>query len=123
MSLIGWILALVLALVFAASGGLKLATPKTKLAENPNMAWTADFSASQIKAIGAVEIIGALGVVLPWLFNIAAVLTPLAALGLAIVMVAAMVTHARRKEQKALPINAVLLVLALVVMVIRFAQL
>ncbi|MGI8417234.1 MAG: DoxX family protein [Nakamurella sp.] len=123
MSLIGWILALVLALAFAASGGLKLATPKSKLAENPNMAWTEDFSGAAIKAIGAVEVIGALGVVLPWLFNIAAVLTPLAALGLAIVMAVAMVVHVRRKEQKPLPINAVLLVLALIVMVIRFAQL
>lgn len=123
MSFIGWLLALVLALVFAAAGGMKLATPKTKLVENPNMAWAQDFSASQIKAIGAVEIVGALGVVLPWLFNIAPVLTPIAALGLAVVMVLAMLTHVRRKEQKALPITAVLLLLALVVMVIRFAQL
>ncbi|MDQ2955871.1 MAG: DoxX family protein [Actinomycetota bacterium] len=123
MSVLGWILAGALAAVFFAAGSAKLATPKQKLEANPNMAWTVNFSESQVKAIGAVEVLGALGVVLPWLLNIAPVLTPVAALGLAITMVAAAIVHGRRGEKQALPINAVLLVLALVVAVIRFSQL
>ena len=52
--------------------------------------------------------------------DILAVLAPLAALGLALLMVGAAVTHARRKETSAIAINLVLLALAAVAVVGRF---
>jgi hypothetical protein len=116
-----WIVAGLLAALYVVAGGVKLATPKAKLLENPNMGWTADFSEAAVKAIGAVEVLGALGVILPRALDIAPVLTPLAATGLAIVQLGAIVVHARRKETKALPMNVVLLVLAAFVAVGRFA--
>jgi hypothetical protein len=116
-----WIAAGLLAALYLGAGGMKLATPREKLLENPRMGWTADFSAAALKGIGAVEILGALGLILPRALDIAPVLTPLAATGLAIVQVGAIVVHARRKETEALPMNVVLLVLAAFVAVGRFA--
>lgn len=121
MNVVLWIAAGLLAVLYLGAGGMKLATPREKLLENPNMGWTADFPAAAIKGIGAIEIVGAIGLILPWALDIAPVLTPLAAAGLAIVQIGAIIVHARRKETKALPMNVVLLVLAAFVAVGRFA--
>ncbi len=124
MNVLAWILSGLLALVFLGAGAAKLATPREKLLANPRMAWVSDFTASQVKGIGTVEVLGALGVILPWATGIARVLTPLAAVGLALVMVGALAAHGRRGElRQALPVNAALFVLAAAVAVIRFSQL
>ncbi|MEV6285723.1 DoxX family protein [Kribbella sp. NPDC051770] len=115
-----WIVAGVLAAFFLAAGASKLSQSKAKLGENPNMKWTEDFSAGTLKFIGAVEVLGAVGVILPALLDIAPILVPLAAVGLAVIMAGAVVTHTRRNEYKTLPINVVVLVLALVLAVFRF---
>jgi uncharacterized membrane protein YphA (DoxX/SURF4 family) len=115
-----WIVAGVLAAFFLAAGLTKLSQSKAKLGENPQMGWTKDFSAGTIKLIGAAEVLGALGLILPGAFDIAPVLVPLAASGLAIIMIGAIVTHARRKEPKPIIINAVVLILALLVAIFRF---
>lgn len=121
MNVVLWVVAGLLAALYLAAGGMKLATPREKLLENPNMGWTADFSDAGVKGIGAVEILGALGLILPWALDIAPVLTPLAATGLAVIQIGAIIVHARRKETKALPMNVVLLVLAAFVAIGRFA--
>jgi len=124
MNVLAWVLSGLLALAYAAAGGAKLATPYAKLIENPRMAWAGDFSGPQVKLIGAVEVLGALGLVLPWLLDVVPVLTPVAAVGLAIVMLGALAAHARRGELKqALPVNAALFAVAVVIAAIRFFQL
>ena len=119
MNVVAWILQIVLALAFVAAGGMKLARPKPALV-GAGMGWAEDFSDPNVKLIGAVEIIGAVGLIVPWLTGIAPVLTPLAAVGLALVMAGAVVTHIRRKEQFVPPL--VLGALSLVVAVLRFAS-
>lgn len=119
-----WVLSGLLAVVFLAAGLAKLLTPREKLLANRNMGWVEDFSEPQVKGIGALEVLGAVGVVLPWLLDIAPVLTPIAAFGLAGIMVGAMATHLRRGEAKqALPVNLVLGALALAVGILRVGQL
>jgi len=113
-----WIVQILLALAFLGAGLMKATRPKSTL--QSQMAWVDSFSDGQVKAIGAVEVLGALGLVLPWATGIATVLTPLAAVGLMIVMVGAAVTHLRRKEAKLLPVPAVLFVLAAIVAIGRF---
>ncbi|KAA0023807.1 DoxX family protein [Antrihabitans cavernicola] len=120
MNVVLWIIALLLAAVYLGAGIMKLVTPRPKLVENPNMAWAQDFSQNAIKGIGAVEVLGAAGLILPRLTGLAEVFTPLAALGLAAVQVGAIVVHYRRGETKNLPVNAVLLILALIVAFGRF---
>lgn len=123
MNVLGWILSAVLALAFLGSGLMKVTRPREKLLEDERMGWVNDFPANQVKGIGAVEVVGALGVILPWLLGIARVLTPIAALGLAGVMTGATIVHNRRGERQAFPITIGLLTLAVVVAVIRFTQL
>lgn len=118
MNVILWIIAIVLAVVFLMAGLAKVSQPKEKLAEK--MGWVEDWSPNAVKLIGAVEILGAIGLVLPAATGVATVLTPLAATGLAIVMLLAAVVHARRKEQQLIAVNVVLLVLAAFVAVMRF---
>jgi uncharacterized membrane protein YphA (DoxX/SURF4 family) len=115
-----WIVAGVLAAFFLAAGLTKLSQSKAKLGENPQMKWTEDFSAGTLKLIGTAETLGALGLILPGALDIAPVLVPLAASGLAVIMVGAIITHARRKEYPPLAINVPMLILALVVAIFRF---
>ncbi len=114
-----WVIAGLLAAAFFLAGLMKVAQPKEKLAES-GMGWTGDFSAGAVKAIGAVEVLGALGLILPAALDTAPVLVPLAATGLALTMAGAAVVHARRKENQMIGANVVLLILAAVVAWGRF---
>jgi uncharacterized membrane protein YphA (DoxX/SURF4 family) len=107
-----WALQILLALAFGAAGLMKATQPKEKLAAN--LPWVEDFSAGTVKAIGVVEVLGAIGLILPAALDILPVLTPLAAAGLAITMVLAAVVHLRRKEYSGIVVNAVLFTLSLI---------
>jgi hypothetical protein len=112
-----WIVAAVAALAFGAAGSLKLSQPKEKLQDR--MAWVEDFSPNMVRLIGAVELLGALGLILPGVTGIAPVLVPIAAAGLAITMLLAAGVHLRRGEPKLVPVNLVLFLLPAVVAVGR----
>ena len=109
-----WIIATVLAVAFLAAGAMKLLQPKEKLVAS-GMGWANDFSAVTVKGIAVLEILAALGLVLPAVLGIAPVLVPLAALGLVLIMIGAAITHARRKESPMVIANAALLILAAVI--------
>src|SRR3954454_8634767 len=114
-----WIIAGLLALAFLAAGAMKLSQSKEKLAAS-GMAWAGDYSSGSVKGVGAIEVLGALGLILPALLVIAPILTPIAALGLAIVMVGAIIVHIRRKENQALAAPVILLILCAIVAWGRF---
>ena len=113
-----WIIAGFLALAFLGAGLTKVTQPKEKLATR--MAWTNDFSAGMVKTIGILEILAAIGLILPAVLDVAPVFVPLAALGLVALMIGAVATHVRRKESQMIAGNLVLLVLAAVVVWGRF---
>jgi uncharacterized membrane protein YphA (DoxX/SURF4 family) len=121
MNLTLWIIAGVLAAVFAASGVMKIAVPKDKLVTS-GQGWAEPVSPAAIRLIGVAELLGAIGLIVPPLVHIAPVLAPLAAVGLVLVMVGAIVTHSRRKEFPNLVVNLVLLALAATVAWGRFGQ-
>jgi uncharacterized membrane protein YphA (DoxX/SURF4 family) len=120
MNIVLWIVAGVLAAVFAGAGVLKLTQSKEKLAANQNMAWTEPFAPGVIKMIGLLEVLAAIGLILPAALDIVPVFVPLAAVGLVLMMIGAAVTHARRKESQVIVINVVLLALAAIVAWGRF---
>ena len=115
-----WIVSGLVALVFLAAGTMKLARPKEALVAS-GLAWTEDFTEPTVKAIGAAEVLGAIGIVLPALTGIAPILSPIAASTLALVMVGAIVVHVRRKENPT--VNVVLLLLAVASAALGFAAL
>ena len=97
---------------FAYSGVFKLVLPQEKyIAAQP---WAADAPRWAPTGIGVLEILGAIGVILPGLIGVAPVLVPAAATGLALVMAGAVAMHLRRREYPALAPSGVLLVLAVV---------
>ena len=119
MNIVLWILQILLAVAFLGAGIMKATSPKEKLLDR--MAWVEGATPAQVKGVGAVEIIGALGLILPWATNIARILTPLAAVGLAITMLLAAALHVKRKEYKEIAPSAILCVLCVVVAIGRFA--
>ncbi|WP_328994125.1 DoxX family protein [Kribbella sp. NBC_01245] len=113
MNLALWIVTGLLAVAYLVGGGGKVILPKAKIAAaGPSAAWVEDFSAAGVKTIGALEVLAAVGLILPALLDTAPILVPLAASGLVVVMVGAVITRIRRHEPKYLLADVVYLVLA-----------
>lgn len=110
-----WILQFLLAIAFVAAGLMKMTTPKERLLDR--MEWVRGVTPRGIKVIGVIEILGGLGLVLPAVTGIAPVLTLLAAIGLAIVMVLAIWTHIRLQEASQAMPAAVLFVLLVITII------
>ena len=91
-----WVVAGLLAVAFLAAGLMKITSKHDALAEK--QPWVGDFSDGQVKGIGVVEVLGALGLILPAVTGIAPILVPIAATGLAITMVLAAIMHLRRGD-------------------------
>ncbi|GAA3643134.1 DoxX family protein [Nonomuraea antimicrobica] len=109
MNVLLWIVQAALAGLFGMSGQVKLLQPKERLAGR--YPWVDDFSQGAVRFIGVMEVLGAIGVVVPAVTGIVPVLTPIAATGLAVIAVLGAGTHVRRKEPQGVAITAVLLVL------------
>ncbi len=102
-----WVVQIILALAFGASGTLKATRSNAEL--HDQMPFVEDFSEGQVTAIGVAEALAALGMLLPGLVGIAPILTPVAATGLVVVMIGAAVVHARRGgEANMIMVNLVL---------------
>jgi hypothetical protein len=80
-----WTLQAILALLFLFAGGMKLVTPVDELARQSPM------PVAFLRFIGACEVLGAVGLIAPVLTGVMVVLTPLAALGLAVIMAGAVI--------------------------------
>jgi uncharacterized membrane protein YphA (DoxX/SURF4 family) len=115
-----WIIAGILAVAFLVGGVQKVITPKPKLAGMSNQGWAEDFGPGSIKTIGALEILAAIGLTLPAILDIAPIVVPLAAVGLALLMAGAFVVHLRRKESQGMVLTLILLVICLLVAIARF---
>lgn len=107
-----WIVQILLAVAFFMAGMMKATQPIAKLEQM--MPWVNSINPrSRVRIIGILEILAAVGLVLPALTGILPILTPLAALGLILTMIGAMLLHIQRKDPPAmLLINLVLLLLA-----------
>ncbi len=116
-----WAAQILLAVMFGFAGVLKSTQPIDRVIEMTG-GWPKDFSPAMVRLIGIVEVAGALGMILPMLTGILPWLTPLAAIGFAVIQILAIIVHARRHElAKVLPMNLVLLVLSLFVVWARWA--
>jgi len=116
-----WIVQGILAVMFLMVGMMKLTKSKEEMADSN--AWVEDFSQRQVRGIGILEILGAVGLILPILLGILPILTPIAAIGLSLTMAGAFLTHLRRKELVPMGVmNIVLFGMAIFVAVGRFSQ-
>ncbi|MEO8609074.1 MAG: DoxX family protein [Chloroflexota bacterium] len=109
------IVQILLTLLFTSGGLLKLALPYARFVKLPAQSWANDFKPGQVRLIGVFELAAALGMIVPLVSPSLAILTPLAAVGGALVMAGAMATHLRRAEYPNMVGNLVWLGLALFV--------
>ncbi|MEU6881930.1 DoxX family protein [Streptomyces sp. NPDC046712] len=108
-----WIVAGLLAVAYLAGGAGKLIMSKERIAGfGPSSGWVEDFSGGGVKAIGALEVLAAVGLILPAVLDIAPVLVPLAALGLVLLMIGAAIVRLRRHETKLVVVDLLYVALA-----------
>ena len=118
MNVVLWVSQGLLAALFLVAGLTKSVQTMAEMSEK--MLWVATTPEWVVRLAGISEVLGALGVIIPAVMRIRPALSPLAAACLALVMALALVFHLVRGEMYALPINLVLMALALFVAYGRF---
>ncbi|GAB3431163.1 DoxX family protein [Actinophytocola sediminis] len=119
MNLTLWIVAGLLAAIFLASGLQKLFQPTEKLVAG-GYGWVEDLGGGTVKVIGVLEVMAAVGLILPAALDIVPVLVPLAAAGVVLLMAGAVVVHVRRHETRTVAVPLTLLAMAALVAWGRF---
>ena len=109
MPIVLWIIQALLALVFLYSGGKKLIRSNEQIRALP---WARDLSIALVRGIGVLEVLGAIGLILPVVTGILPWLTPLAAAGLVVLMLGAAWINVGLRLYTAFGANLVLLALA-----------
>lgn len=112
-----WVFSVVLALVFLIVGLVRVF--KYELAQD-RFPWVNDVPRALVTVIGVAEILGALGLVLPVATDIYPGLTPVAAAGLAILMLMAGTFHGQRREYQEASVNALLLIMTALIAYARW---
>jgi uncharacterized membrane protein len=105
-----WVIAGLLAAIYGFGGVKKLVQSQDQL--RPMMGWVDAMPMSRVRMIGLVEVLGAVGVIVPALTGVAPGVAVAAAIGLALIQIGAFRLHLSRHELTDLPLNSVLLVLA-----------
>ncbi|MGW6209077.1 DoxX family protein [Streptomyces sp. NPDC055089] len=112
MDLALWITAGLLAAVALLGGVTKTFVPKAKLAAQHGGEWTGEAGTGFVKTLGVLELLAAVGLILPAALDIAPVMVPVTALCWILLMIGAMVTHGRLGQSKLVLVNSVYLALA-----------
>ena len=109
MNILLWVLQILFGIYFTVIGVIHFTLPSGLPAA---MGWMYDLSPAPHYVRGPAEILGGLGLILPGLTRIQTRLTPLAAAGLLLVMIGAIIWHAQRGEMQNIGLNMVLLLVA-----------
>jgi DoxX-like family len=120
MNIVLWIAAGLLALVALVAGSTKTFIPKEKLEHHDGAAWTRGVSPGFVKTLGVLELLAAIGLILPAVVDVAPVMVPVTAVCWVALMIGAMITHARLSQFKLVMVNSVYLALAVFIAVGRF---
>lgn len=105
MNVVLWILQGLLAAAFLMAGLFKtFGYEKAR----QSMPWVKDSSRGLVAFIGISELLGSLGLWLPAVTHVLVILTPAAAIGLAVIMILAAIHHARRGEYSGIIVNVIL---------------
>lgn len=111
-----WIVQILVGLMFLTAGTMKAFTYEKAKASLP---WVKDVPKGLVTFIGVAELLGGLGLILPYAIGIAPILTLIAAIALGVTMILAAGLHAKRKEYQGIGMNLILLALLLFVAIGR----
>lgn len=121
MFIVVWVVLVLLALAFLGAGVMKVSQPIDNLKKN--MGWVSHTTPGIVRLVGALEILGALGLILPLVTHILPWLTLAAAIGLVCTMIGAIIVHVRLNDTKGIGAPIVLLLLCLFIVYGSFAVL
>lgn len=110
LNIVTWVFQVVLFGMIGMAGFFKLTTRYDILLTTAGMEWTADFTAGQVGLIGLIELVGAMGLLLPYVFKKTRFFIPIAATGIALIMVGAIITHIGRGD--AIMLQPIILLIA-----------
>jgi uncharacterized membrane protein YphA (DoxX/SURF4 family) len=102
-----WILQGILAFIFLMAGTMKLIKSPDDLIEM-GMDYAEDMSASSVKIVGLLEVLAAVGLILPVALNILPMLTGWAGVGVVLTMLGAILVHVRRGEMPQIAVNIII---------------
>jgi uncharacterized membrane protein YphA (DoxX/SURF4 family) len=108
-----WLAQVLLALTFAGTGVWKLVTPIAEL--SAMIPWAGQVSPGLLYATAAFDLLGGIGILVPFATRIEPRLTAPAAIGCAALQVSAIIFHVSRGETASIPFNLLLVLLSLFV--------
>lgn len=108
-----WVVQVLLAALYIMAGSSKLFQPIAELAKM--LPWATEMPAGMVRFIGLSELLGGIGLLLPSLLRIQPQLTPMAAIGLAVVQLLATGFHISRGETSVIGVNILFMALAVFV--------
>ena len=114
-----WFIQGILCGVFLITGFLKIFLPKEKLVPKIGPS-VGELTSTQIKLAGVSEVLGAIGLILPVKLDLYPILTPFAAIGLALAMLVALSLNVEHKQYKKVALNIILLAMSAIVAIYYF---
>lgn len=105
-----WIVAALLAVFYLYAGGKKVAQSRERL--RPMMGWVDTVPMPLVRVIGVLEVLGAVGLILPRLTGIAPWLGVAAAIGFVLLQIGGIAVHLSRNEARLIGLNLALLAAA-----------
>lgn len=121
MNIILWIVQGLLSVFFIMAGYGKITGSKAQHVADGHL--KPNNSIMPIRVLGVLELLGCIGIIVPWLSGIAPILTPMAAASFCLIMVAGMFVHITKKEYNMLPMLMIVFILSAVVAYFRFDEL
>lgn len=110
-----WILRGILGATFLISGWIKLEETRTGLSSKLGK-WTEDFSMTEIRGIGLLELLGAIGIVIPGVMGLSPFYAICSSVCLCLLLIAAVVLHWRRRELVTIGLCILVLAINLIVL-------
>lgn len=121
MNTVSWIIQVLISAFFIIPGFEKISGSKEKHIADGHLKQTGPIK--PIRFLGVLELLGCVGIIVPWLMGITPVLTPVKAVCFCLIIAAGMVVHIKKKEYNMLPMLEVFFTLSTVVAYFRFASL
>ncbi len=121
MNIILWIIQGLLSIFFIMPGYGKITGSKAQHVADGHL--KPNNSILPIRVLGVLELLGCIGIIVPWLSGIAPILTPIAAAAFCLIMVAGLLVHTTKKEYKMLPMLIVIFTMSAAVAYFRFVEL
>jgi hypothetical protein len=120
MNAVIWVFQVVLAAFFIMPGVGKISGSRESHIVDGHI--KPDGNLLPIRILGVLELLGCVGMIVPWLTGIAPILTPITAVSFCLIMVAGMINHTIKREYKMLPMLTAVLIVASLVAYYRFAS-